>query len=144
MGFWNAIPIIGKVVDGIIGLVDEAVEDKDEANKIKAALNQIMLNSDLTKFSEQLKAQMNVVVAEAQGESWLQRNWRPCLMCLFGLIIANNFILYPYLSLFWNAAPMLPIPTEMWGLLKLGVGGYVVGRSVEKGVTVWKGGKTNE
>ena len=30
------------------------------------------------------------------------------------------------------------IPPDMWDLLKLGVGGYVLGRSVEKGVKVWK------
>jgi hypothetical protein len=28
----------------------------------------------------------------------------------------------------------------MWELLKIGVGGYVVGRSVEKGVKVWRQG----
>ena len=34
--------------------------------------------------------------------------------------------------------PQADIPPDMWDLLKLGVGGYVVGRSVEKGVKVWK------
>jgi len=32
------------------------------------------------------------------------------------------------------------IPPDMWELLKLGVGGYVLDRSVEKGVRVWKSG----
>jgi len=35
--------------------------------------------------------------------------------------------------------PKADIPPDMWDLLKLGIGGYVVGRSVEKGVKVWKG-----
>ena len=34
--------------------------------------------------------------------------------------------------------PAADIPPDMWDLLKLGVGGYVLGRSVEKGVKVWK------
>jgi len=55
-------------------------------------------------------------------------------MLTFILIIANNYIVYPYLSLFWGKAPVLDIPSDMWGLLKIGLGGYVVGRSAEKAV----------
>ena len=33
---------------------------------------------------------------------------------------------------------MLEIPPDMWGLLKLGLSGYIVGRSGEKMVTAWK------
>ena len=34
--------------------------------------------------------------------------------------------------------PAADIPPDMWDLLKLGVGGYVVGRSAEKGIKAWK------
>jgi len=61
---------------------------------------------------------------------------------VFVVIIANNYIVYPYLSLFWNQAPALAIPPEMWGLLKIGIGGYVVGRSVEKTVNVYSNSKS--
>ena len=86
---------------------------------------------------ELLKAQANIIVAEAKG-SFLAANWRPIIMLLFGVIIANNYIIYPYLSLFFEDAPMLDIPPDMWALLKIGLGGYVVGRSVEKAVTNYK------
>ncbi len=33
---------------------------------------------------------------------------------------------------------VLETPSEVWALIKLGVGGYVFGRSVEKGVKVWR------
>ena len=56
----------------------------------------------------------------------------------FVFIIANNYILYPYLSLFFTEAPVLAIPPDMWDLLKIGLGGYVVGRSGEKMVKAWK------
>ena len=76
--------------------------------------------------------QASVVVAELQSGAWLAQNWRPITMLTFVFIIANNYILYPYLSLFWGEAPVLEIPPDMWGLLKIGLGGYVVGRSGEK------------
>ena len=97
--------VAGPILNGLFNVVDQAVEDKDAA----------------------------VIRAEATGESWLQRNWRPLLMCLFGVIIANNYIIVPLFS-----TPKADIPPDMWELLKLGVGGYVVGRSVEKGIKVWK------
>ncbi len=132
MAFWTAIPIIGKVLDGVIGLIDQAVEDKDKANELKAQLTQVFNNADLTKFTQQLQSQTDIIVAEAKGKSVLQRNWRPGLMALFGIIIFNNYILNPWLSAMFSVNIMMEIPSEMWGLLKLGVGGYVVGRSVEK------------
>ena len=75
--------------------------------------------------------QANVIVAEAQGGG-LKSVWRPITMLTFVAIIANNYILYPYISLFWSAAPVLEVPPDMWGLLKIGLGGYVVGRSGEQ------------
>ena len=138
MGFWAAIPIIGKVIDGVIGLVDQVVEDKDEANKIKATLTEVFNKSDMTKFSEQIQAQAKVIVAEAQSKSWLTRMWRPILMLSFTAIIVNNYILAPYLGLLFDVSVILEIPEQMWGLLKLGVSGYVVGRTVEKGIELWK------
>ncbi len=139
MSILAAIPIVGKVFDGLFGLIDQKIEDKDKANELKSTLNTILLTSDMTKFSEEINAQQNIIIAEATGGSWLQRNWRPGLMALFGAIVANNYIVYPYLRLFWPEAPIMEIPPDMWALLKLGVGGYVVGRSAEKGIEAWKG-----
>ncbi len=123
--------LIGPLVGGLFGLIDRSVEDKDQAAKIKANLQEMVLTGQM----KEIEAAANIIQAEAKGESWLQRNWRPLLMCLFGLIIANNYLVVPLFG-----TPMADIPPDMWELLKLGVGGYVVGRSVEKGVKVWKEG----
>jgi hypothetical protein len=55
-------------------------------------------------------------------------------MLLFGVIIANNYLIVPIFR-----TPAADIPPDMWDLLKLGLGGYVVGRTVEKGLKTWKG-----
>jgi len=82
--------------------------------------------------SERLNAQRDIIVAEAKGESWLQRNWRPLSMMVFVTIIANNFIIVPYAKSFGLDVPMLSIPDGMWTLLTVGIGGYIGGRTVEK------------
>ncbi len=111
--------------------------NKAEKAKFIANAQQMAMSGKLSRFVEQIKAQTQIITTEAKG-GWLQRNWRPMLMCLFGIIIANNYLIYPYLALFWDAAPKMEIPPDMWGLLKLGVGGYVVGRTVEKAVKEYK------
>uniref|UniRef100_A0A6M3K7T6 Putative structural protein n=1 Tax=viral metagenome TaxID=1070528 RepID=A0A6M3K7T6_9ZZZZ len=138
MSFLAAIPVVGKILDGVIGLVDKAVLDKDEAGRLKAQLTEVFNKSDLERFTAEIKAQADVIMAEASGQSWLQRNWRPGLMALFGLIIFNNYILNPWLSAMFSINIVMEIPPDMWALLKLGVGGYIVGRSTEKAVEVWK------
>ena len=138
MSFLSAIPIIGKVIDGVVGLIDEVVEDKDEANKLKAQMVAVFQNADLTKFQVLIKAQAGIITAEANGHSWLQRNWRPLLMLIFMIIISNNYIIHPYLALFTDKSIALDIPENMWALLKIGVGGYVVGRSGETITKLWK------
>jgi len=130
----SAVPIIGKMLDSAFSVIDKAVEDKDLANEIKARLK----TQDYSYLETELQNRANIIVAEVQGKSWLQRNWRPGLMALFGCIIANNYIIYPYLSLFWSSAPTMEVPPDLWALLKLGIGGYIIGRSVEKGVDRWK------
>jgi hypothetical protein len=138
MSWLSAIPVVGKFFDGLFGVIDQVVEDKDKANELKATLEQVMQNSDLTKFTEQIRAQTSIILAEANSQSWLARNWRPGLMTLFGFIIFNNYVLNPWLAAMFSVDVMLDIPPDMWALLKIGLGGYVVGRSTEKVAEIWK------
>jgi hypothetical protein len=127
--------ILGNAASTACDVVDQLVEDKDLAMKIKAEAKRRVLEVDVTKYATQLEAQKSVLVAEIQGESWIQRNWRPAIMMMFGAIIANNYIIFPYLSLFdstKDAVTQLDLPEVMWDCLKLGLSGYIVGRSAEK------------
>ena len=122
--------LFGKALD----IVDDLVPDKDLAAKIKAGIQQRIIDIAHNEFVELIRAQSSIIVAEITGKSWLQRNWRPLLMAEFGVIILNNYIIAPYVGMIWGKeySIMLTIPPDMWGLLKLGISGYIVGRSVEK------------
>ncbi|MDK2957859.1 MAG: hypothetical protein PWQ57_3357 [Desulfovibrionales bacterium] len=142
-GFWSAIPVLGQIVNGVIDLIDQSVEDEDKKNELKAALDKAFMNADLTRFQEELKAQASIVLGEVKGESWLQRNWRPLLMLVVVLIVANNYLLSPYLSLvFPRYVQVLALPDRLWDLMTVGVGGYVVGRTGEKITQRWKDGRS--
>jgi len=121
------IPIIGKVLDSIF-------PDKEKASEAKIKVLQMQMDGEF----KGLEAQANIIVAEAKSEHKLAAIWRPLIMLMFGAIIFNNYILYPYLSLFFVNAPVLNIPIDLWEVIKIGLGGYVVGRSGEKIIDKWK------
>ena len=102
----------------------------DPAQRAAAELELLKLNE--AGELKHLEASMQVIVAEAKSDNWITSSWRPITMLVFVAIIANNYLLYPYLSLFWESAPVLDLPPDLWSLLKIGLGGYTVGRSAEK------------
>lgn len=127
-----------KILGDVTGTVNKVVQDKDLAVKLTAELNQQLLETGYKAFQAEVDAQSRVIVSEASGGSWAQRNWRPSLMFCFIGIIANNYLVAPYLKLLWPAVPVLALPPEMWTMLSLGVSGYITGRTVEKGLEIWK------
>lgn len=120
------------IIDGILGignkLIDKLIPDPAQKAQAQLALLQLEQNGELTE----MQAGISAILAEANGQSSLQRNWRPITMLSFVFIVMNNYIIYPYLSLFWHAAPILPLPPDLWELIKIGIGGYTIGRSAEK------------
>jgi hypothetical protein len=132
MSFLSFIPVIGKALEKGLGIVDDLVEDKDKANEIKASIQKQVLVQNHNELVKELDAQMKIILAEAKG-GFLQRNWRPILMLTIVAIIANNYVVAPYVELFFpGKSIMLELPGGLWALLNVGVGGYVAGRSAEK------------
>jgi len=122
MGLLNAI--LGPVT----GIIDKAVPDADLRHRLKQDIRARLIEQEGALTA----AARDVLVAEARGESWLQRNWRPLTMLTFAAIIANNYLITPYVQAFGGVAVVLDIPPGMWQMLSLGLGGYVIGRTLEK------------
>jgi hypothetical protein len=132
--------MIAGLIASILALVGKAV-DKAVPDATQAATLKGQLVTQIHALAEtELKGAVSIILAEAQGESWLQRNWRPLLMLTCIAIIANNYVLYPYMRAIFGWGVALDLPEALWELLKIGVGGYVVGRSVEKGIDLWRNG----
>lgn len=96
-------------------LIDKFWPDAGEEEKNKMSMF-------LTVFT----SQANIVQAEAASTNWLAASWRPITMLTFVALIVARW--------FGMAAPNLD-PAEylkLWDIVNLGLGGYVIGRSVEK------------
>ena len=112
----------GGLVKEVGNVIDNLFTSEEERLKAKNEIFKVLQEQQL----ELQKLQTEIIVTEAQG-NWLQRSWRPILMLSFGFIVIYVKFIAPLFSL-----PIPPLEDEFWNLLQFGIGGYVVGRSVEK------------
>jgi hypothetical protein len=129
---WTDITNIFKPLADVIDNLHTSEEERLNAHANLAAAQAATYAKVLDYEARLVESKRDVIVAEAQGQSWLQRNWRPVLMTIFGFIVLNNYVLLPYAGLFNEKIKLLELPPGMWTLLQIGIGGYIVGRSGEK------------
>ena len=127
--------IIGTIIGPVTNLIDDLHTSGEEKLAAKAALLKIQMDAQEKVLEYEVtmaKEKGATVRAEITGASWMQRNWRPVTMLMFVAIIANNYIIVPYVTAFGANVPTLEIPPGMWALLNVGIGGYIASRGVEK------------
>jgi hypothetical protein len=106
---------IGNVIDDVVTNDQERMEAKKQLLEV------------VTKFATDIStAQASVLKTEMTGTK-LQRNWRPVVMLMFAFIVVYEYFMAPVFGL-----PKSNLPEAFWSLLEIGLGGYVIGRSVEK------------
>ena len=115
---------------GILGKIAGTVAERvfpDPAQELKRIeLQQALQAAVLERTSEIEKAAADVVKTEAQGQSWLQRTWRPITMLTFVALIVARW-------LGWSAPNLSQAEAlKLWDIVEIGLGGYVIGRSAEK------------
>jgi hypothetical protein len=130
----NILSFIGGIFKPAAELIDNMHTSTEEKLTLKNKLTLIentMTAKVIDYEAKLLSAKTSIITAEATGESWMQRNWRPITMLTFlGLVVCDSFG--------WLANPLAG---EAWTLLQIGLGGYVTSRGVEKVVSKLKAGK---
>ena len=121
----NILSFIGEIFKPAAKLIDDLHTSDEEKLTLKNKLTVIQneMHSKVIDYETKLLAsQSSIIIAEASGQSWMQRSWRPITMLTFlGLVVCDSFG--------WLASPLA---AEAWTLLQIGLGGYVTGRSIEK------------
>ncbi len=119
---WDFLKSAITPVTDLIGEMHTSDAER-EALRLEFYKLQFGIFEKIVSYEQQLlESQKQVITAEAQGQSWLQRSWRPITMLTFlALVVADSFG--------WLANPLA---SEAWTLLQIGLGGYVAGRSLEK------------
>lgn len=113
------IPLLAPILGNII---KSKFPDPAEAAKAEADMT-----AQLWQNAHQLNAAAaDIIKTEAASTHWLASNWRPLTMIVFVCLIVARW--------FGWAAPNLSEAEyiKLWSIVEFGLGGYVVGRSVEK------------
>jgi hypothetical protein len=121
----GVIDSVGKIIDNVTTTDAEKLEAQRKLVDLQYSFQAKLAEIE----TDWVKSQRDVIIAEAQGGSWLQRNWRPILMMFFAVIIG---------TVVWTGGWVnghqldKEFIMEILGIIKLGIGGYVVGRTIEK------------
>jgi len=121
----NILSFVGDIFKPVADIVSEVVEDKDKANEIRYKMFELQMDAATKAIAydkELLESKTSIIMAEANGQSWLQRSWGPITMFTFLVLVVCD-------SFGWLASPLA---NEAWTLLQIGLSGYVIGRSAEK------------
>lgn len=121
------IQFLGTLLGPLMNVISEAIPDRDEQEKIRAKLLEQMLD----KNSELVQAQASIITAEAQGEGWLQRSWRPVTMLSFLALMFSYWLGFAPAYVIDNP----DLVERLFSLLEIGIGGYIASRGVEKVTT---------
>lgn len=124
MNIWEKI--FGKPAAEVTRTISETIDNLSTSDEEKSAAKEKLTNTVMTHLVSAIEAQASIIATEAKG-NFLQRSWRPILMLAFGFIIIYRYFLSQVLDV-----PAIDLPYEFWNLLEVGLGGYVIGRSVEK------------
>ena len=121
----SILSVISGAIAPVAGLIDKLHTSDAERLDIQNAL--VTLQNQFAEKALEYEAQIlatqaDIVKSEAQGESWMQRNWRPITMLTFLVLVVCD-------SFGWLK---FRLAEQAWTLLQIGLGGYVVGRSAEK------------
>jgi hypothetical protein len=116
------LPVLGPILGQVAKSVFPNAEDELKRMEIQARMNEALIANQ----AQIEAAAAKVIEAEAAGESWLQRNWRPLTMMVFVALIVAKWS-------GWTAPGVSEaLELRLLGLIEIGLGGYVIGRSVEK------------
>ena len=119
----NAVAPLAKI---LFNTIEKAVPDKDLQEKLKAQLQTQLLQS----HTQELTAAARIIEAEAKA-GWFASSWRPLLMYVLIFILVWNYVIGPVIKVFTGAVISFELPGDVWTLLNVGLGGYVIGRSAE-------------
>lgn len=134
MAWWNPVSWGKEIIQPLASLVDEVHTSDEEKDRLRNVLKDTeakVISQAMDLQSQVLKAQQTVLMAEVSGTG-LKAVWRPIVMLVFMALIV------------WHSVgtglgfPVPAINPMMWTLIHMAMGGYVVGRSGEKAIDLWR------
>lgn len=110
-------------------ILEKLIPDPAARAEQQLKLFELEQRGDLAEMQGDIQiilARAGIIKSEAESQSWLTSNWRPILMLTFGALIVARWLGWAAPNI--TESEML----KLWDIVQLGLGGYVIGRSVEQ------------
>lgn len=107
-----------ELIDELHTSTEEKLQQKTRLLEVQAAAIDKSLEYEL----QTLQTRGEIIAAEAKSEHLITATWRPIVMLVFCALAVGDSL----------GLLTTPLRDEAWGLLQLGIGGYIAGRSAEK------------
>lgn len=126
---WPAIvSIVGSVFSAVSGGFKAVLGVKQvQADVLKGAMQ--ILQDAGSSAAQREHAIASVVISEAQSSYPIAAIWRPLLMLIFAGMLISFWLGYVPPGI---QGPLPPMLAEIFLILKIGIGGYIPARTVEK------------
>ncbi len=127
MGF--TMEAIAGILRPVKEIFSEIIVDKDLRDKLNTEIikAQLEYHSKFVGLEKSLvQAKRDIIVAEATSSSWITSNWRPITMLTFVFLVVFKWFGWT------DTGISSEMELELMSLIKIGLGGYVIGRSAEK------------
>jgi hypothetical protein len=117
------------MIDSILSIINKFIPDQEEARKLATDLDR--------EFTKRMAMRSEIIQAEERNGSG---RWRVRLMYLCMVLVGLHFFMYeliPYIRTVFDLSfytPEAPDSAELWSFLKIGVGGYLGSRGIEKSI----------
>jgi hypothetical protein len=123
--------VLGPLVGHLVDLYKSYNQKQISESQLRRDIEKVILGT----FNEVSKTQAEVIMAEAKGENWLQRNWRPVVAVAFAFVVVFYGLITP-IMVGWFGMPPVRVGDDLlkWIMdaVVICLGGYIGGRSLEK------------
>ena len=121
--------ILGSVIAPIGGIIDDLHFSGEEKAELKTKINGQVLSilpKILAYERDLIKEKASIIRAELADGNLISKSWRPLVMLIFTGLLVMTYMGWADSSITEKQQ------IELLGIIKFGLGGYIVGRSAEK------------
>jgi hypothetical protein len=126
-----AIPAI---IASVSGILNKIIPDANKRMEVEAEIQRALIANQAAIYD----AMKDVMAADSASESMLTRNARPivvmwCLTMITWVVVSPMFGLQVA-----TIAAIKAVPSDLWNLVMVGIGGYILAKSVTDAVKAVK------
>jgi len=138
-----------KIITAVGSVFDELFTSKEEKAQAQLARLTVMLQAEQIKaqtalelekaYIDDQKSLRDQITVEVQSQDWFVRRARPAVIWMGIMMVVWNYMLTPFVQTvfqLWHHEPvavsLIDVPTEVWTIWGLLMGGISVLRSMDK------------